>query len=259
MVPVSRRLLIGLLPALGLATGCTPQFEHIESAVERNRDEIRQVRDEQRVILQEVESIDSLLRSDVGTDVESTAVLQARITQLLGKLDQVDRKLDDNAEYMRNLSARVDLLATRLGLPTLGEYKTVDDDGGGLDALPEEGRALFNAAMLDRDRGNTAAAVEGFTDFLDRYARSELADDARYWLGEMAYAEGDYAAALERLQAVIDGPADADRRPDALLKAVFAARAAGDESRARDLFDRLATEYPDSEQTALAAAEMDRS
>lgn len=252
------RRLIGLLPALVLAAGCTPQFEHIESAVERNRVEIQQVRDEQRVILQEVESVNSLLRSDAGTDVESTAVLQAKITQLLSKLDRVDRKLDDNSEYMRNLSARVDLLTTRLGVPTLGEYKTVEDDGGGLDALPEEGRALFNAALLDRDRGNTAAAAEGFTAFLDRYTQSELADDARYWLGEMAYAEGDYDGALALLQAVIDGPADADRRPDALLKAIFTARAAGDEARAKALFDRLVTDYPDSEQTALAAAEMSR-
>ena len=255
----SRRIrLISLLPALWLAAGCSPQFEHIESAVERNREEIQRVRDEQRVILQEVESVNSLLRSDVGTDVESTAVLQAKITQLLGKLDRVDRKLDDNAEYMRNLSARVDLLTTRLGVPTLGEFKTVGDDAADLDVLPEEGRALFNAALLDRDRGNSAAAQEGFTSFLERYPLSELADDARYWLGEMAYADGDYAQALEQLQSVIDGPAEADRRPDALLKAVFAARAAGDRDRARACFDRLATEYPDAEQTALAAAEMER-
>ncbi len=250
------RKLLSLLPALLLAAGCTPQFEHIESAVERNRVEIQQVRDEQRVILQEVESVNSLLRSDQGTGVESTAILQVKISQLLGKLDRIDRKLDDNNEFMRNLSARVDLLATRLGLPTLGEFKTVGDTANDLDALPEEGRALFNAAMLDRDRGNAGAAAEGFDDFLDRYGRSELADDARYWLGEMAYANGDYDSALAHLQVVIDGPHDADRRPDALLKAVYAAQAQGTDAQAQDLFTRLQTDYPDSEQAALAAAEL---
>jgi len=253
-----RRLLIGLLPALALAAGCTPQFEHIESAVERNRDEIQQVRDEQRVILQEVESINSLLRSDQGTGVESTAILQVKITQILGKLDRIDRKLDDNNEFMRNLSARVDLLATRLGLPTLGEYKTVEDDTNNLDALPEEGRALFNAAMLDRDRGNPTAAAEGFALFLDRYGRSELADDASYWLGEMSYGNGDYDKALNYLQIVIDGPRDADRRPDALLKAIYAAQAAGADDHAGELLTLLQSDYPDSEQAALAAAEMSR-
>jgi len=247
-----------LLPAIALAAGCSPQFEHIESAVERNREEIQLVRDEQMVVRREVESINTLLRSDQGTGVESSAILQAKLSQVLGKLDRVDRKLDDNAEYMRNLSARVDLLATRLGLPTLGEYKTVDGDASELDVLPEEGRALFNAALLDRDRGNTGIAAEGFREFRERYGRSELADDAGYWLGEMAYADGEYQEALEHLQTVIDGPRDADRRPDALLKAVFAAQARGDDATAGGYLETLKSDYPDSEQAALAEAELSR-
>lgn len=252
------RRVSSLLPVLWLAAGCSPQFEHIESAVERNRDEIRQMRDEQRVIHQEVEGLNSLLRSDQGTGTESSAVLQAKISQILVKMDRIDHKLDDNNEFMRNLSARVDLLTTRLGLPTLGEYKTVEGGADELDALPEEGRALFNAALLDRDRGNMEAAAEGFREFLDRYGRSELTDDAGYWLGEMAYADGEYQQALAYLQAVVDGPRDADRRIDALLKAVFAAQAQGDDAAARGFLSLLQAEYPESEQTALAAAELSR-
>ncbi len=252
------RRVASLLPVLWLVAGCSPQFEHIESAVERNRDEIRLMRDEQMVVRQEVESLGALLRSDQGTGSESSAVLQAKIAQILVKMDRIDHKLDDNNEFMRNLSARVDLLATRLGLPTLGEYKTVEGDGDELDALPEEGRALFNAALLDRDRGNMEAAAEGFQAFLDRYGRSELTDDAGYWLGEMAYADGEYGQALSHLQAVIDGPRDVDRRPDALLKAVFAAQAAGDDAAARGFLSLLQTDYPASEQAALAEAELSR-
>jgi tol-pal system protein YbgF len=253
-----RKRWLSLLPVLWLAAGCSPQFEHIESAVERNRDEIRQMRDEQMVIRQEVESLTALLRSDQGTGHESSAVLQAKIAQILAKMDRIDHKLDDNNEFMRNLSARVDLLATRLGIPTLGEYKTVDDSADELDALPEEGRALFNAALLDRDRGNMDAAAVGFREFLGRYGNSELTDDAGYWLGEMAYADGDYEQALQHLQAVIDGPRDADRRVDALLKAVFAAQAQGDDAAARGYLTQLQQQYPDSEQTALAEAELSR-
>ncbi|MBU0743672.1 tetratricopeptide repeat protein [bacterium] len=252
------RRALGLLPILLLAAGCSPQFEHIESAVERNRDEIRLVRDEQMIIRREVESLNAVLRSDQGTGLESSAILQAKISQMLSKLDRVDRKLDDNNEFMRSLSARVDLLATRLGLPTLGEYKTVSGDAAELDVLPEEGRALFNAALLDRDRGNMAAAAEGFREFRERYGRSELTDDAGYWLGEMAYADGEYQQALAHLQGVIDGPRDADRRADALLKAVFAAQAKGDEAAARSFLETLRRDFPDSEQAALAEAEMSR-
>jgi tol-pal system protein YbgF len=158
---------------------------------------------------------------------------------------------------MRNLSARVDLLTTRLGLPTLGEFKEPAPGGADLQALPEEGRAIYNAALLDRDHGNDELAAQGFQEFLDRYPRSEMADDASYWLGEIAYARGDHAAALTAFLRLSDEFPEAERRPDALHKAVLSAYAIGDLDQARALLDRLKNDYPGSEQTALATAALE--
>ena len=61
----------------------------------------------------------------------SSAMRLAKLVQVSTRLDQLMQKLDDNAEYMRDLSARVDLLATRQGIPTLGEYKPPSDRSAG--------------------------------------------------------------------------------------------------------------------------------
>jgi len=249
-----------LLSAVILVTaGCSAQFEHIESAVDRNGDEIVAVQNEQKLIRQEVESIGRLLRADDNSGVQTDARLLTRLGQFETRLDQILRMQEDNGQYMRSLSARVDLLTTRLGVPTLGEFKAMPDGGseGDLIALPEEGQAIFDAALLDRSRGNEDVARQGFDEFLAKYSRSELADEAHYWLGEMTYARGEYQAALEHFDTLIlDYPA-AELRPDALMKAVSCHQELGQGGMARQRLDQLQSEFPDSEQAALAAAALE--
>ncbi len=235
-----------------LAAGCAPQFESLETAVDGNSAEIQRLTDEQTALRRDVTALLAMLRSGQGSGLETDARLQAHLSQILARLDQAASQQTDNQEYMRNLSARVDLLTTRLGIPTLGEFKPAPPGGADLGALPEEGRALFNAAMSDRSRGEFAAARQGFEDFLNRYPRSEQADDAEYWLAAMAAADGDHQAALDRLQILLDRYPDSDRRPDGLHKAVAAAHALGRDAEARDLLGRLQTEFPGSEAAVLA-------
>jgi len=245
----------GLLVLIALA-GCSPQFAGIESSVDRNGQEIARMRDDQLLVRQELEAITRLLKADDGSGETQDVRVQTRLAQLDRKIEQLLRLQEDNAEFVRGLSARVDLLTTRLGVPTIGEYKTVDDeaDRDGMDVLPEEGQSLFDAALLDRNRGNDDLAREGFDDFLARYPRSELADEALYWLGEMAYARGDYDVALEKLGTVVEEHPDSTLRADAMMKSVFCHQELGRSDQARSVLLRLQSEFPDSEQAALAAA-----
>lgn len=246
-------LLIGAHLAV-LAAGCAPQFEQIETAVDGNSAEIQRLTDEQTALRRDVTALLALLRTGEGSGLETDARLQAQLAQILARLDQAASQQADNQEYMRNLSARVDLLTTRLGIPTLGEFKPAPQGGADLAALPEEGRALFNAAMTDRGRGEYGAARQGFQDFLGRYPRSEQADDAEYWLAAMAADDGDHQDALTRLQALLDRHPGSDRRADALQKAVGSAHALGRDDEARRWLGSLQAEFPGSEAAELAAA-----
>jgi tol-pal system protein YbgF len=250
---------LGLCFLLLAAGGCTPQLENIESTLARNTEAIENARIEQKLVAREVGDLSALLRLEDDSGLENNARLQARLTRVENKLDQVTRKLDDNFEFMRGISARVDLLATRMGVPTLGEFKTVEGgqtDASTLQDLPEEGRAMYNAAMLDRSRGDTDAAIEGLKQFLGRYQNSELADDASYWLGAMAMSRGDTTTAMEYFMDLLDNWPQAERRADAMLKLLVAEKARGNLPAAGDWLQRLQAEYPGSEVTALAEAEL---
>lgn len=256
----STRKLSGRLTAilLGIAVvavvGCAPQLDRIEVSVQDNHDEIALLKAENKRLLQEVQALGQLLRMDRNAGDESSAMRLSRLSQVSSQIDQLMNKLDDNSEYMRDLSARVDLLATRSGLPTLGEYKppTV---GSGNSALVEEGQAIYDMALLDRNQGNNDLARQGFSEFLEKYPNSEVADDAIFWLGDLAYAEKNYEEALEYFQQLVNEHPAAEFAPAALYKSRTCLLNLERQEEAWDVGGKLLAEYPNSAEAELLKEE----
>lgn len=80
---------------------------------------------------------------------------------------------------------------------------------------PEE---IYQAARSDFGRGSYDLAESGFSEFLELFPDSELADNGLYWVGECRYARGDHAGAIEAFDAVVARWPDADKTPDAAYK-----------------------------------------
>lgn len=252
-----RQVLLTMLMAsagLTLVAGCAPQLNRIEVAVQDNRDQVARMQAENKRLLLEVQALNELMRMDRNAGDETSAMRLSKLTQVSGRLDQLMQKLDDNAQYMRALSARVDLLATRQGIPTLGEYKP-PQTGAGAEAMPEEGRSIFAAAELDRTRGNNDLARQGYEEFLQRFGNSEAADDALYRLGDLAYADGDHAGAVKRFEDLIARFPDSEWLPAAMYKGRACYLALGRKQEAWKMGGELLTRFPASDEAALLKEE----
>ncbi len=245
--------------ALLAGVGCAPQLDRIEASVQRNADTLAEMRAENRRLEQELEALARLLRLESETGTETNAQRFAKLGQVSSRLDQLMRKLDDNAEYMRELSARVDLLAARSGVPMPGDETppTPAPTDTGAVGLPEEGRSIYQAAQLDRSRGNVTLAREGFREFLERYGDSELADDARYWLGDLAYGEGDWIDASDQFERLLADHPDTPWAPAALLKRGYSLRELDRDEQAQAVFAALVERFPDSNEAALIADQVE--
>ncbi len=241
--------------ALVLVTGCAPQLDRIEVSVQENRDELSRLQVENKKMLQEVEALGQLLRLDRNAGDESSAMRLTKLSQVSTRLDQLMQKLDDNAEYMRDLSARVDLLATRQGIPTLGVYKPPAATSAEMETLPEEGRSIFQMAELDRNRGNIDLAKAGFEEFLFKYGDSELSDDALYLLGDLSYGEGEDAAALNYFEDMLKRFPASERASAAMYKSRACLLNLGRKDEAGTMGANLVERFPDSEEAALLQAD----
>ena len=75
----------------------------------------------------------------------------------------------------------------------------------------------FEAALAAFERGNYAAAAEGFKKLIFRFPGSDLVDDAQYYLAESYYRMRDYETALAEFQFLYTSFPRSEFRDDALL------------------------------------------
>jgi len=105
---------------------------------------------------------------------------------------------------------------------------------------------------LFRD-GNLVGAERGFHAFLANYANSDMAPNARYWLGESQYGQKDYKEAISSYDRVeLDYP-KSEKVPAALLKKGYAYLALKDKKRASSAFKQVVTLYPKSPEAGKAS------
>jgi tol-pal system protein YbgF len=100
--------------------------------------------------------------------------------------------------------------------------------------------------------GDLEGARKGFTAFLSRYPNSDLAPNARYWLGESHYGKKDYKQAIDAYDRVeLDYP-QSEKVPAAILKKGYAYLALKDKKRATSAFRQIVTLYPKSPEAEKA-------
>ena len=113
-------------------------------------------------------------------------------------------------------------------------------------------RALYNASKDSFDQGRFEESMEGFKRFLDRFPKSELADNAQYWVGECYMALKKYDRAIAAYEDVKKKYPEGNKVPDAMLKQAMAFLEKGDETSTRILLKRIVSAFPESDQAKVA-------
>ena len=113
-------------------------------------------------------------------------------------------------------------------------------------------RAEYERILAYFKEGNLDGSRDGFSAFLTEYPNSDLAPNARYWLGESHYGKKDYKQAIDSYDRVeLDYP-QSEKVPAAILKKGFAYLALKDKKRASSAFKQVVTLYPKSPEAGKA-------
>ena len=201
--------------------------------------------------------------ADLGQRVEA---LDARVRELLGRVDALERRprpaapaesprLAQLEKQLAELSRRVKTLEERpQPSPQPGARPAPPAPGGPEPAAtrPPTGRELYDKAYGLYQKGRYEDARRAFRKFLDLYPKSDLADNAYFWIGESYYAQEQYEKAILAYDKVVQEFPRGDKVPSALLKQAFAFDAIGDPVDARILLKKLLREHPSSEQAEIA-------
>lgn len=199
---------------------------------------------EQRVVqLERLADNQGLL--ELARQVEA---LNAEIRSLRGGLEELQYAVNQGKEQQRaqylDLDRRLQAVeenATRLTAATAADPQ-----------------AEYQAAFERLKAGDYAPAREGFQKFLALHPGHELASNAQYWLGEVAYVERDYRGALAAFGKVLRDYPQARKAPDALLKTGYCQYELTRYAEARASLEQVVADYPDSPAANDAATRLAR-
>ena len=128
------------------------------------------------------------------------------------------------------------------------ETKTGQKDAGD-NKTPDE---LYRDAKQKFDQGAYEDARHLFQAFLQEHPKSDNADSARFWIGEIYYRDKWYEKAILEYQRVIEDHPKGNKVPSALLKQGFAFSNLGDTDNAKLILKELVRKHPESNEARIA-------
>lgn len=218
------------------------------------------------------ESINGELGRIQGKEAESAT----KIDQLEQDTMRLSEEVEDNGVVISGIVERdlnemlfsLEALTQRVANLESGIRRQYDQPGQGVPAAEEVGeeepgtensdesisteRVLYNASKDFFDQGRFEEGMEGFREFLDRHPKSELADNAQYWIGECYMALKEYDRAIAAYEDVKKKYPKGNKVPDAMFKQAMAFFEKGDETSTRILLKRIVSAFPESDQAKVA-------
>ena len=117
---------------------------------------------------------------------------------------------------------------------------------------------LYDNAWADYSTGQWSLAIAGFDTYIKTFPRSDLTDDAQFYIGETHYNDGRFANAVLAYDEVIVNYSEGDAVPEAQYKKGLALDRLGDKDQARETFQTVLDNFPDSRMAALALQALNR-
>ena len=112
--------------------------------------------------------------------------------------------------------------------------------------------ADYQQALSEINTQNFKKAIELFDQFMKKYPKSSLADNAQYWKGEAHFAMKDYVQAILEFEKVNKNHPRSTKAPAARLKQGYAFYEMKSYQDAKVFLQKLLGQYPNSEEATLA-------
>lgn len=100
--------------------------------------------------------------------------------------------------------------------------------------------------------GRSKEAREKFKSVLEDYPENEYSDNARFWIGESYYRDGNYEDAILAYEELFRKNPDSGKVPGAMLKQGLAFYGLNDKKTGKIILEKLIERFPDTKQAKIA-------
>ena len=278
--PAIKSAVVSILVSLFLLAGCASQNEVATidnriSELEMRNAETRKKSEALKSDLQSREGEEQALRHQAATLRQQIAALNEEIRTLAGRIEELEfsmgRQKQKEAKATENKQARLIQVAdsarkndVRIG--RIEQYLNFETSKPAAATAPPKAKIvpvaqapkelaedeIYRQAKQAFDQGDSDAARSKFKELIERFPKSERADNAQFWIGEIYYREKWYEKAILEYQKVIENYPKGNKVPASLLKQGFAFLNLGDKANSRLILQELIKKYPKTNEAKIA-------
>jgi tol-pal system protein YbgF len=203
----------------------------------------------------------------MGTQVQglsdNVADLQARV----GKLDQ---KLTDIQNTLQSVDSKLASPAPPAGVggpsgmnappngpsgPS-GNVPTIPSGGPAASAPPASADVLYSNALRDINGKHYDLATQEFQDYMKYYGDTDLASNAQFYLGEIAFMQGQFQVALDAYNRVIENYPKSFKTASSRMRKGFCLAELGQKASAVRELRAVVRLYPGTDEAKRSAAKL---
>ena len=282
-VAVAALLLVSL--AAAPAPAADRQHEQMMADIRMLQEQAQQLQLMLGTLAEAIKTVSARMDEQAGTMRKALADQKLQADTLSGDVRVLREKLDETNVRLTSLSQDIEGLreaipppaAPSTALPgssptdpaangTTTPGQTAPAAGDTASPAPTTGaaatgmtpRRLYETAYADYTAGQWSLAIQGFETYLKTYPKSDLADDAQYYIGESYAGDSKYKDAAAAYEKVIRDYPSSNILPEAWYKVGISYDRLGQPDKAREAFDYVVKNYPDTDAGRIARQNLDR-
>jgi tol-pal system protein YbgF len=218
-----------------------------------------------------LESVTARLEEQAAASRKSFADQKAVADTMNADLRVLREKIDESNVRLGSISEEVETLRlAQTAAPAAAAPAAPTDPNAPAAAVPPVTPAprpgsfgaspsqAFETARSDYYMGNWSLAIQGFESFVKTFPKSDLTDDAQYYIGETYFMSGRFQDAITAYNQVIEQYPASNTLPDTYFKRGMAQKALGQIPQAKESLAFVIKTYPASDAAFLAKQALDQ-
>jgi tol-pal system protein YbgF len=222
-----------------------------------------------------LKAVNSRIEDQTSLERKAFADSKVQMDNMSGDLRVVREKVDETNVRLGTITQELESLRQAIPEPGAVPQMPVNADAGAAPPGTVAGTApptsaappvnpgiqpqrLFDSSYGDYTAGNYVLAVQGFESYLGYFPKSSRAHEAQLYVGEsLAWQKKDMDAIVAYDRVIANYPGTSSV-PTAYYKRGMAFERLGEPARARESYEALLKEFPDTQQAVLAKQGLER-
>ncbi len=242
----------------------------LKTLVQQQVDSVNHLSAQMSSVEKAVQEVQATSGSRIDTMAQQTQGLSDNLQDVQARVGKLSQQLTDMQNLLQSIDGKVSGGAPAVtpggmnqgganpaGGPGPGAASQMPSGGGSTPAMaPISADTLYQNALRDYNTGKYDLARQEFSDYIRNFPTNDLASNAQFYLGEIAYAQGDYKGAISAYDNVLTNFPHSFKLADSLLKKGMAEQELGLKTAAMRDFRDVLRRFPGSDASRRAQAKL---